>query len=229
MNFNYAIKFWAEDDRPREKLLLKGTSSLSNAELLAIILATGFKNKSAIDLAKEILNSVGNDLHLLSKLNFNELTKFKGVGQVKAITLLAAFELVKRKSELKSDQRPRINSSSISYELLKPYLLNLIREEFYVLYLNRANRLISCEQISKGGYIGTVVDAKMVFKHAIDLKSEAIILAHNHPSGTLSPSEEDLKLTKSMKEMGKLLQIIVIDHLIFTDFGYFSFSDNGIL
>lgn len=229
MNSNYAIKFWAEDDRPREKLLIKGRSSLSNAELLAIILATGYKRKSALELAKELLHEVDNDLNLLAKMNYEELIKFKGVGQVKAITLLACFELVKRKTALKTDLRPKIISSSITYELLKPYLLNLIREEFYILFLNRANRLISCEQISTGGYKGTVVDAKLVFKRAIDLKSEAIVLAHNHPSGTLRPSDEDISLTKSMKEMGKLLQIIVIDHLIFTDFGYFSFSDNGIL
>lgn len=223
------IKSWAEDDRPREKLLLKGRSTLSDAELLAILIGKGTREHNAVDLAKLILRSVDNDLHKLAKISIGELKKIKGIGEVKAITILAAMELARRKKDFEKQARTFITDSKSSYEHFKPYLLDLNHEEFWVLILSRRMEVMKTLQISSGGAAGTVVDPKLVFHHAINNVCYGVLLCHNHPSGTLKPSEEDLKLTQRLKAGAGYLGIALVDHLIFTNNGYYSFADNGIL
>ncbi len=223
------ILSWAEADRPREKLLLKGKSVLTDAELIGILLGSGTKSLSAVDLAKLILNQVDNDLNALAKLTVKDLMKFKGIGEAKAITIVSALELGRRRKETESLKKPKITSSSDVYELMKPELLDQIREEFWIVILNRANLVIKKQQISTGGISGTVADPKVIFKHALDNLGSSIILVHNHPSGNLKPSDADIKLTSKMKESGKLLEIPVLDHIIFTDHQYFSFADEGMM
>lgn len=222
-----SIKNWAEDDRPREKLILKGRSVLSDAELLAIILGSGSRELSALELAKQLLHESGNDLSRFSKLNLNELCKFKGVGEAKAVGIIAALELGRRRKETEKAKTIKITSSQQVYSHMKSYLLDLQHEEFYALLLNRANALIRTEQISIGGMSGTVADGKVIFKKAIEHNAHGIILVHNHPSGQLKPSENDNSLTRKMIEFGKYIDLPVLDHLIFTDNGYYSFADEG--
>ena len=221
------IKSWSEDDRPREKLLLKGRHNLSNAELLAIILGHGTKRKSAVDLAREILALAGDDLSELARKNVKELCSVSGVGNAKAVSVLAALELAMRKKP--SLEKPCITKSSDAFSLLAPVLEDLNYEEFWVLLLNRGNRLISRERISEGGITGTVIDPRRLFKLAIEHRASSIILCHNHPSGQLRPSEADLGITKQLKEAGKLLEISILDHLIVTNRGYLSFADEGLM
>ncbi len=228
-NTHLNIKSWAEEDRPREKLLLKGKASLSDAELLGILIATGIQNMTAVDIAKVILQSVQNDLNQLARLSVKDLAKFKGIGEAKAITIVSALELGRRKKATESAEKPRIKSSSDAYEVLRPYLSDLSHEEFWIILLNRANEVIKCEKISSGGVSGTVADPKIIFKYALENLASAIILSHNHPSGNLSPSQADRDLTKKLKAAGNNLDIPVLDHLIFTDKTYFSFADEGIL
>ncbi|MEA5139204.1 RadC family protein [Arcicella rigui] len=228
-NTHLNIKSWAEEDRPREKLLLKGKASLSDAELLGILIATGIQNMTAVDIAKVILQSVQNDLNQLARLSVKDLAKFKGIGEAKAITIVSALELGRRKKATESAEKPRIKSSSDAYEVLRPYLSDLSHEEFWIILLNRANEVIKCEKISSGGVSGTVADPKIIFKYALENLASAIILSHNHPSGNLSPSQADRDLTKKLKAAGNNLDIPVLDHLIFTDKTYFSFVDEGIL
>jgi DNA repair protein RadC len=225
----FPIKLWAEDDRPREKLLLKGANNLSNAELLAILLNSGHKNKSALDLAKELLSLSKNNLNEFSKISYHDLCKVKGIGDAKALTILALLEFSKRKSSEESIRKTKITASLEIFNLLKEKYENLEHEEFYVIYLNRANEIISIKQLSKGGITGTVVDARLIFKFGINFLASGIILTHNHPSGQLKPSEEDLKLTKKIKVIGNLMGILVLDHLIFGDNAYFSFADEGLI
>ncbi|MBL7857691.1 MAG: DNA repair protein RadC [Cyclobacteriaceae bacterium] len=224
-----SIKSWSPEDRPREKLLLKGKSALSDAELIAILLGTGSKTMSAVDLAKKVLQNTGNNLHDLARLSVKELMKTKGIGEAKAITIVAALELGRRRKELDTDEKPKISSSKDVYEYLKSDLLDLPHEEFWVLLLNRANRVIRENQISQGGVTGTVADPKIIFKMALEELASGIILAHNHPSGNLTASQADIDLTKKLKESGKLLEIQVLDHLILAGQKYFSFADEGIL
>ncbi len=224
-----SIKSWAEDDRPREKLKQKGRSVLSDAELLAILLGSGNRQLSAVDLAKLILRSVDNDLSKLSKMSIAELTNFKGVGDAKAIGVMASMELARRIQLFRKSKPEKISTSKHVYSLLKQYFLDLTHEEFYVVFLDRANHVLRTEQISKGGLFGTVADGKIIFRKALETKCSAIILAHNHPSGNLKPSETDLRLTKSLIEFGELIDLQVLDHLIFSDNGYFSFADEGVL
>ncbi len=228
-NTHLNIKSWAEEDRPREKLLLKGKACLSDAELLGILIATGIQNMTAVDIAKVILQSVQNDLNQLARLSVKDLAKFKGIGEAKAITIVSALELGRRKKATESAEKPRIKSSSDAYEVLRPYLSDLSHEEFWIILLNRANEVIKCEKISSGGVSGTVADPKIIFKYALENLASAIILSHNHPSGNLSPSQADRDLTKKLKAAGNNLDIPVLDHLIFTDKTYFSFADEGIL
>ncbi|MES2799312.1 MAG: DNA repair protein RadC [Bacteroidota bacterium] len=223
------IKSWAEDDRPREKFLLKGRTSLSDSELLAILLGSGSTDKSAVDLAKEILAAVDNDLYQFSRMNLNDLCKFKGVGPAKAITILASLELGRRKVDNGSAKKLKITSSKDAYLHAKTFLSDLEHEEFYCLFLNRANEVIKTQRISTGSSTGTVVDGKMIFKMALEHYSTGIILLHNHPSGQCKPSEQDKRLTKQLVEFGKHIDLTVYDHLIFTDQSYFSFADEGIL
>lgn len=222
------ILSWAEEDRPREKLLLKGKAALSDAELIAILIGSGTRELSAVDLSKLILQSVNNNLNELAKLSINDLMKFKGIGDAKAISIAAALELGRRRKESETLKKAKVGSSADAYEATRPYLMDLQHEQFWVLLLNRANEVIRPQQISIGGVSGTVADPKMIFKAAIEHLASAIILVHNHPSGNLTPSQADKDLTKKVKEAGRTLDIPVLDHLIFSDNGYFSFADEGI-
>ncbi len=221
------INQWAEDDRPREKLLLKGKAVLSDAELLAILLGSGTVSVSAVDLAKQILASANNNLHELAKLSLKDLMKFKGIGEAKGITIISALELGRRRKNSEPKKRDKITASSDVHEIMSPYLLDARREEFWVLLLNRANEVIRTEKISEGGVSGTVADPKLIFKTALDHLASALILVHNHPSGNLKPSQADLQMTQKMKEAGKFLEIPILDHVIFTDHGFYSFVDEG--
>jgi len=221
------IKAWAEEDRPREKLVLKGKNSLSNAELMAILIGSGSKNESAVELSKKILSSTNNNLQELSRLSIEELNKFKGIGPAKAITIIAAIELGKRYRSTDALHKKKITSSRDAYDILFSYLSDLSYEEFYIILLNRANEVLSVNKVSEGGVSGTAVDAKKIFKIAIDKKASGIILSHNHPSGNLNPSPQDKDLTKKIVSSGKLLDINVLDHIIVGNGKYYSFADDG--
>ena len=223
------IKSWAEEDRPREKLLLKGKAALSDAELLGIQIGSGIKNMTAVELGKLILQSVNNDLNQLARLTVKDLSKFKGIGEAKAITIVSALELGRRRKNSETPERAKISSSNDAYEVLKPHLMDLPHEEFWIILLNRANQVMKCERISSGGVSGTVADPKMIFKVALENLCSAIILAHNHPSGNLTPSQADKDLTKKLREAGNYLDVPILDHIIFTDKVYLSFADDGLL
>ena len=220
---------WAEEDRPREKLSLKGKSALSNAELLGILLGSGSRSQTAVDLAKQILSSVDNDLNKLAKLKVSDLKKFNGVGDAKAISIVSALEIGRRRKDVEKGDIIKISGSADVWEVFKPNLLDLDTEEFWIIMLNRANHILKKERISIGGVSGTVVDPKIVFSSALQNLASSIIMVHNHPSGNLKPSQSDLKLTKKMVEAGALLEIPVIDHIIFSDQSYFSFADENLI
>ncbi len=223
------IKAWAEEDRPREKLLAKGKHNLSDAELLAILLGSGSRDETAVSLAQRILMSVDNDLNDLGKRSVAELVKFKGIGDAKAITVVAALDLGRRRQLSDIRERPKIKSSRDAYNVIAPIIIDLPHEEFWMLLLNRANKVLGREQISIGGTGSTIVDAKILFRKAIEGKASSLILCHNHPSGNLHPSQMDLALTKRLKKAGELIEIPIIDHLIISDGGYYSFADEGAL
>ncbi|MFA6277865.1 MAG: DNA repair protein RadC [Pedobacter sp.] len=223
------IKAWAEADRPREKMLLQGRRQLTDAELIAILIGSGSRTETAVDLSKRILSFYQNDLAKLAKLNVKELSKFKGIGEAKAIAIVAALELGRRRKEIEEDGPVKITSSKDVYFILKPELTDLPHEEFWVLLLNRANFVIGKHFISKGGQAGTVVDPKIIFKVAIEQNASSIVLAHNHPSGNLTASEADIKITKRLIEAGKILEITVYDHLIISDHSFLSMADEGLI
>ena len=223
------IKSWAEEDRPREKLLSKGRHVLTDAELIAILIRSGTKQETAVEVAKKILSQFGNNLNELAKLSVNDLMKFKGMGEVKAISIVAAFELGRRRKETDAAKREKITSSKDIFEHFRPQFLDLPHEEFHLLLLNRSNHVIRKEFVSRGGISGTVVDPKIIFKIALSNLASSIILCHNHPSGNLRPSDQDISLTKKIIEAGSLLEIPILDHLIITDTGYFSFADEGMM
>lgn len=223
------IKSWSPEDRPREKLILKGKAVLSDAELIAILLGSGTTTLSAVDLAKIILQAANNNLHELARLTVKDLIKIKGIGEAKAITIVAALELGRRRKDQEVDEKPKISSSKDAYQAIKADLLDIPHEEFWVLILNRANRVIKKHQISQGGVAGTVADPKIIYKSALDSLASGIILAHNHPSGNLTPSQADIDLTKKLREAGKMLEIQVLDHIIVAGQKYFSFADEGML
>ena len=223
------IKSWAEEDRPREKLLNKGKSVLSEAELIAVLIGSGTRSISAVDLAKTILHHANNNLNSLAKYSVKDLTKFKGIGEAKAISIVSALELGRRRKDTCQEKRIKINSSQNVYDVMKPDLLDQKLEQFWLVLLNRANYILQKIQISLGGISGTVADPKVIFKYALDNHASSIILVHNHPSGNLKPSEADIKLTSKMKDAGKLLEMPILDHLIFTDQGFFSFADQNYL
>lgn len=223
------IKNWSPEDRPREKLLSKGTPVLSDAELVAILLGTGTATVSAVELAKRVLQTVDNNLHELGRLSVKDLMKVKGIGQAKAISIIAALELGRRRRETDAEEKPRVSGSRDCFNILKPHMQDLQHEEFWIILLNRANRVIRKYQVSQGGVAGTVADPKIIFKVAIAELASGIILAHNHPSGNLTASQADIELTKKIKDAGKLLEIQVLDHLIVADQKYFSFADEGML
>ncbi len=223
------IKEWNKDDRPREKLLNKGKEALSDAELLAILIGSGTRKYTAVDIAKLILESTGNNLNELGKRSVKDLTKEKGIGEARAITITAALELGRRRQAAQPIERPQITSSADAYNILSPILADLPHEEFWVLYLNRANRVVAKDRISSGGIAGTVVDIRMVFKRALEELATSIILAHNHPSGNRTPSQADLELTKNIKSAGGFLEIAVLDHIIVSGTTFYSFMDEGVM
>lgn len=221
------IKLWAEEDRPREKLSLQGRRSLSDAELIAILIGSGSRNESAVELSKRILHTCENDLNFLGKLSIQDLSKFKGIGEAKAVSIIAALELGRRRKETSQQQQVLVQSSKDVYEAIRSQFTDLNHEEFWVLLLNRANKITSKHLISKGGQAGTVADPKIIFNTALQNHASSVILAHNHPSGNLKPSQADIDLTRKLKSAGAFLDIPVLDHLIVTDNGFFSFTDEG--
>jgi DNA repair protein RadC len=223
------IKSWAEEDRPREKLLLQGRRSLSDAELIAILIGSGSRNESAVDLSKRILHTCKNDLNELARLSIAELSKFKGIGEAKAISIIAALELGRRRKETKSLGKVQVSTSIDVYESIVSHFIDLNHEEFWIIVLNRANKITSNHLISKGGQAGTIADPKIIFNIAIENHAASLILAHNHPSGNLKPSQADLDLTRKLRSAGRFLDIPILDHLIITDNGFLSFADEGIL
>jgi DNA repair protein RadC len=225
----FPIRSWSEDDKPREKLLLKGKTALSDAELIAILIGSGSRNESAVSLSQRILASVDYNLNALGKLSVNQLNHFKGIGDAKAITIQAAMELGRRRRLEAAVELQKITSSKTIFDIMQPIIGELAYEEFWIIYLNNANKIISKSQLSKGGITGTVVDVRLVFKTALELGAVGIILAHNHPSGTIQPSEADKQITQKLKSGGEQLDIRILDHIIVTETQYFSFSDAGIL
>ena len=226
---NYPIKQWAKDDRPREKLLLKGAESLSDSELLAILIVNGTRSKTAIDLAKEILILGKNNLPELGKLTVKELMKIKGIGEAKAITIVAALEIGRRRQAMNYREKAIMTSSNDVANYLQSLLKDYRHEVFAVLFLNRANKINHFQIVSEGGITGTVADPRIILKRALEEDAVGIILCHNHPSGSLKPSGADQELTRKIKEAAKFFDIKVLDHLIVSDAGYYSFSDEGIL
>jgi DNA repair protein RadC len=223
------IKNWSPEDRPREKLLLKGTSALSDAELIAILIGSGTANLSAVDVSKKILAQGKNNLNELAKLSIKELMKTKGIGEAKAITIVAALELGRRRKESDTQEKPQITTSQDAYDLVKGDLIDLPHEEFWVLLLNRAHRVVKKKRVSEGGVSGTVADPKIIFKLALEELASGIIVAHNHPSGNNAPSQTDIDLTKKIKESGRFLEIQLLDHIIVAGNKYFSFADEGMV
>lgn len=223
------IKAWAEEDRPREKLSLQGRRSLSDAELIAILIGSGNRTESAVELSKRILHACNKDLNQLARLNIAELSRFKGIGEAKAVSIIAALELGRRRKETLSAVRVQVSTSIDVYQAIVSQLKDLNHEEFWILLLNRANKITSRHLVSKGGQAGTIADPKIIFNIALENHAASIILAHNHPSGNLKPSQADLELTQKLRSAGQFLDIPVLDHLIVTDQGFLSFADEGIL
>lgn len=227
-NTFFPITNWSEDDKPREKLMLKGKSALSDAELVAILIGSGSRNESAVDLSKRILNSADNNLNALGKLSLSQLMNFKGIGEAKAISIIAALELGRRRRSEEAVELIKITSSKMIFEIMQPIIGELPHEEFWIVYLNNSNKILCKSQLSKGGITGTLVDVRLVFKMALEMGATGLILCHNHPSGTLVPSDADKQITKKLRTAGDSLEIKVLDHLIVTDCSYFSFVDEGI-
>lgn len=221
------IKSWALDDRPREKLRSKGKTALSNAELIAILIGSGNRNESAVDLSKRILLSVDHNLNLIAKLSVEQLKEFNGIGEAKAISILTALELGKRRQHQPSDNITKIGTSKDVFVLMRPLFEDKTYEEFWVIYLNNANKILSKELCSKGGITSTVVDVRLLYKRALELAAVGIIVCHNHPSGSVKPSVSDRELTDKIKQAGASLDIQLLDHLIITEKSYFSFADHG--
>ena len=228
-NTYFSIKNWNEDDRPREKMLQKGRIALSDAELVAILIGSGSRNESAVSLSQRILAAANNNLGELGKFSISELTKFKGIGEAKAIAIVAAMELGRRRRSGDALERKKISSSRDAYEIVQPIIGELPHEEFWILYLNNSNKVMKTGQISKGGITGTIVDARVVYREALQIGAIGFILPHNHPSGSLKPSQSDIQLTKKLKLAGESLDIKVLDHLIITEKAYFSFADEHLL
>lgn len=226
---SFTIKNWAEGDRPREKLLQKGREFLSNAELLAILIGSGSRNESAVELCQKILGRAGNNLNELGRLTVKDLMGNKGIGEAKALTIVAALELGRRRRAEEALEKKKISSSSSVFELMQPVIGELPHEEFHVIYLNNSNKVIDRYPLSKGGITGTLVDVRLAFKQALHLGATATILVHNHPSGNLNPSAADKQLTQKFKTAGESLDIKVLDHIIITEKSYYSFADEGLL
>lgn len=224
-----SIREWSEDDRPREKLIKKGTAALSDAELIAILLGSGSAKQSAVELARDILASGKNNINTLGKMSLKELMKFKGVGEAKAVSIVAALELGKRRKLEEVVTKRSISTSADAFEYYQPLLGDLKHEEFHVLFLTRANTFIDSVCISSGGTVGTVMDIKILMKHALDKLAQSVIVAHNHPSGNNQPSTQDKQITKKIKDACALFEIALLDHIIIADKSYFSFADAGMI
>ncbi len=223
-----SIKNWALEDRPREKMVSKGLSSLSNAELIAILIGSGNRDESAVDVSKRILNDVSNNLNELGKLSIDKLKRdYRGIGEAKAICIVAAMELGRRRKLEQAKEKPKISGSRDVYDIMHPILADLPYEEFWILLLNRANKVMSVQKISQGGVAGTVMDSKIIMKAAIDSLASSIILCHNHPSGNIMPSHQDKNITQKIKEAGVVMDIPILDHIIVTETGFYSFADEG--
>jgi len=223
------ITDWAAGDRPREKLIEKGTSSLSDAELLGILISSGTKDKSAVDLGRELLCMANNNLNNLAKLSVSDLRRLHGIGPARAVTIAAALELGRRRKMAEVQDTIQIRASKDVADIFQPLLSDLSHEEFWILYLNRSNKVISRMKLSQGGVSGTVTDVRIVMKKAVELLASGIILCHNHPSGNLNPSDADSKITQKIKEAGSFMDIQLLDHLIISDKDYYSFADNGLI
>ncbi len=228
-NTSFSIKNWSEDDRPREKLLLKGKDTLSNSELIAILIGSGNREESAVALAKRILTTIEGDLNQLAKMSVADLKKFKGIGEAKAISIVTALELGRRQRLQESLELPKITCSRDIFNVMHPIIAELLHEEFWIVFLNNANKVIGKQQLSKGGITATVVDVRLLFKRVLEVGATSIIIAHNHPSGTLKPSLQDHKITEKLKNAGQLLDVKVLDHLIITAKDYYSFADEGLM
>jgi len=226
---SFSIKNWSDDDKPREKLVQKGRSVLSDAELIAILIGSGSRAESAVELSKRILASVDNNLNELGRLSITQLMNFKGIGEAKAVSIAAALEVGRRRRGEDSLKIDKIGSSQDVYHLLQPLLGDLEHEEFWILFLNNSNKVLHKAQLSKGGITGTLVDVRLVMKQTLELGAVAIILAHNHPSGTLRPSAADKQITQKIKTASETLDVKVLDHLIITQKSYYSFADEKIL
>jgi DNA repair protein RadC len=223
------ITDWAVEDRPREKLIRKGASTLSDAELLAILISSGIKQKSALDLARELLGIVNNNLNSLGKLTIADLRKLNGIGPARAVTIAAALELGRRRKLAEVEDVTQIKCSKNVADIFGPILSDLVHEEFWILFLNRSNKVINRMKLSQGGISGTVTDVRIIMKKAIEYLASGIIVCHNHPSGNLNPSDSDSKITQKIKEAGILMDIQLLDHIIIADKDYFSFADNGLI
>ena len=224
-----SIKQWAVEDRPREKLLSKGISSLTDAELIAILIRSGTSRESAVDLAKRILNATGNNLNELSRLSVHDLQKFNGIGEAKAISIIAAMELGRRRKLSEVLQKKQITSSRDVFNFFHPFLGDLSHEEFWVLHLSRSNRIIAWKKISQGGIVGTVTDIRLILKDALENMATSLVICHNHPSGNLQPSRADKEITKKISEAAGFMEIRLLDHVILGNDQYFSFADEGLL
>ena len=224
---NLSIKDWAVEDRPREKLLKKGVQSLSDAEIIALLIGSGTKNESAVELSKKVLKSADNNLNQLGKLDIHQLTKMKGIGEAKAITIQAALELGRRRKISDILEKRKITQSKDVYELFQPIIGDLPHEEFWILLLNRSNKIVEKIKISQGGVTGTVIDIKIILKHAIDKLASSVILCHNHPSGNKNPSNADDNITNKLKNSASLMDIQILDHIIIADKEYYSYADES--
>jgi DNA repair protein RadC len=224
-----SIKAWAEEDRPREKLIAQGRRALTDAELIAILISSGSDTESAVELSKRILHHYDNDLNKLAKASINELCNFRGIGEAKAISIIAALEIGRRRNDTEEKPAEFIRSSRDGYNLMRRHLVDLNHEEFWMIPIGRSNKILAKELISKGGLSNTIADPKIIFGTALQYQASGIMLVHNHPSGNLKPSREDIELTKRLAAAGRLLEIQVLDHLIITDAGYLSFADESLL
>jgi DNA repair protein RadC len=222
------IKSWAEEDRPREKLSAQGRRALTDAELIAILIGSGSRNETAVELSKRILHHYDNDLNKLGKASINELSSFKGIGEAKAISIIAALEIGRRRNDFETKTPDTVLSSKDAYNIMRRHLVDLNHEEFWILLMGRSQKVLAKELVSKGGLSETAVDPKVIFSMALQHQSSGIILIHNHPSGSLKPSQNDINLTKRLTDAGKILSINILDHLIISDEGFYSFADEGI-
>jgi DNA repair protein RadC len=228
-DYQNRITNWSLEDRPREKLLRLGVRNLTNVELVALLLGSGTRKTNAVELARELLGLVDNDLNELGRLDIDDLTKIKGIGTAKAVTVKASLELGFRRSSGYTREKIFIRNSAGVFELMQGTIGPLDHEEFWIITLNRAHRVINSQKISQGGLTGTVIDTRMILRHALDKKATSLVICHNHPSGNTRPSEADISITKKIKEAAELMDISLLDHLVITSDAYFSFADEGLL